>query len=451
MKFIQELKNKKILLVGFAREGISSLNFLRRHFPKSKIGIFDQKKLSDLDQKAQKLIKKDKNLTLFLAQKDFGELKNIAKDFDFIIKSAGIPNKLLPLGIENKLTTQTAIFFDNFSGPIVGITGTKGKSTTSSLIYQIIKTSGKKTILLGNIGAPCLDYLEKIDKSTICVFEISSHQLSTLTKSPSISVILNIYPEHLDYYPNIESYIEAKANITKFQTPKDFLIYNNDDNHVRKIAAKSRAKRISFNQITAEKIKWKTNLEGPANKLNILAASLVGKILKIKPSITKKAIANFKPLPHRLEKVGEYKGITFYNDSLSTIPEATVSALQSLGSKIETLIAGGFDRGIDFKPAARAIIKSKIKNLILFPTTGKKIWQEILKNAPKAEKKYQYLFTAKMKDAVQFSYDHTKAGKICLLSSASPSFGVFKDYADRGNQFKKWVRFYGLEKASKKR
>ena len=169
MKLIQELKNKRILLVGFAREGVSSLNFLRRHFSKSRIGIFDQKTRLDLDKKAQKIINKEQNLILFLTQKDFNDLINISRDFDIIIKSAGIPNKLLPEEIINKVTTQTAIFFDNFPGLIIGVTGTKGKSTTSSLIYQIIKTSGKKTILLGNIGAPCLDYIDKIDKDRVFI------------------------------------------------------------------------------------------------------------------------------------------------------------------------------------------------------------------------------------------------------------------------------------------
>lgn len=446
MKFIQELKNKRILLVGFAREGVSSLSFLRRHFPVKKIGIFDQKNLEDLDPKARILINKDQNLILFLGQTDFSKLKEIALDFDLIIKSAGIPNKLMPSIVVPKVTTQTAIFFDNFSGPIIGVTGTKGKSTTSSLIYEIVKTSGKKTILLGNIGAPCLDYLDKIDKDIICVFEISSHQLSTLTKSSWIAVILNIYPEHLDFYPSLESYIEAKAAITKFQSNKDFLIFNDDDLAVRKIAMQSPAQKISFNHKIANNIKWKTNLEGEANRLNILAASLVGNILKINPNDIKKAISKFKPLPHRLEKIGNYQGITFYNDSLSTIPEAAVSALQSLGKEVETLIAGGFDRGIDFGPVARAIIKSKVKNLILFPTTGEKIWQEILKIESNAAMKYQILFTSKMEEAVKFSFNHTNTGKICLLSNASASFGIFKDYADRGNQFKKYVRIYSLQK-----
>ncbi len=314
----------------------------------------------------------------------------------------------------------------------------------------MLKTGAKKTKLLGNIGVPCLDYLDKIDPDTICVFEISSHQLSTLTKSPWIAVILNIYPEHLDFYPNMTSYIEAKANITKYQTPRDFLIYNDDDEAVKKIASGSLARKTPFTKEMAKKINWKTKLEGEANRLNILAASLVAAILDLDQSQVKEAVANFQPLAHRLEKVGKYKGIIFYNDSLSTIPEAAVKALEALGDKVETLIVGGFDRGIDFSPVAKAIINSKVKNLILFPTTGEKIWQEILKIDPKAEKKYKHLFTANMGEAIKFSYRHTSAGKICLLSNASPSFGVFKDYADRGNQFKKWVKLYGLEKDSKK-
>ncbi|MBI2626276.1 MAG: hypothetical protein HYW69_01640 [Candidatus Nealsonbacteria bacterium] len=310
---------------------------------------------------------------------------------------------------------------DNCPGKIIGITGTKGKSTTSYWIYQVLKSGGLRAHLVGNIGKPVLTSLLKAGKDDIFVYELSSHQLYNLKKSPHIAVLLNIYPEHLDYYKSFKEYALAKANITKYQTKNDYLIYNSKDLLVRKIAGKSRARKIS--------------IQGKYYELNRAAAEAVAKIYKL--PMPKK----LKSLPHRLEYVGKFRGIEFYNDSLSTVPETAIEALDFLGDKAQTMILGGYDRGLSFDGLARRLIKSSIKTLILFPSTGTRIKQAI-ENFQFPISNFQYFSVKDMEKAVKLAYKYTDAGKICLMSPASPSFGVFKDYAQRGDLFKKFVKKY---------
>ena len=406
---LEEFKNKKIVILGYGREGKDTLLFLRKLFPKKKIGLADQK-----------------------FGKDY--LKKL-KDYDVIIKSPGIPFKKLPGSVlgGRKITTQTEIFFNNCPGQIIGITGTKGKSTTASLIYKTLKAGGLKAHLIGNIGKPVLNLLFSATPKDVYVYELSSFQLTNLKKSPHIAVLLNIYQEHLDYYRNFKEYINAKANITLRQNKNDYLIYNSKNKIVRGIAKKSKARKIP--------------IRGEYYDLDKNAARAVGKIFKIPEVIIEKTIKNFKSLPHRLELVGTFKGITFYNDSLATIPEATIAALDRLGDRVETIFLGGFDRGINYKSLAKRVIKSKIKNTILFPTTGKRIWKEIIKENKRQKTKNKKLptsfFANNMQSAVKNAYENTGKGKIALLSCASTSFSIFKDYKDKGNQFKKFVKIFG--------
>jgi len=427
---LEKLRDKKVLILGFGREGKDSFKFLREIFPKKVIGI------ADINSKCPGLAPRSgagKIQTAKLVRWHLGKNYLLAiKKYDLIVKSPGIPLKSIKpyLTKKQKLTSQTDIFFENFPGKIIGVTGTKGKSTTSLLIYKILKKCPKlkrRIHLAGNIGKPVLPYLKKAKKDDIFVYELSSHQLQLLKKSPKIAIFLNIYPEHLDYYRNFKDYVKAKANITKYQTERDFLIYNKGDKIVREIAKKSRVRKIPFS--------------GKYYQQDIRAARIVGKIFKIPKERIEKVIEKFKRLPHRLEYVGKFKGIEFYNDSLSTIPQTTIEALDFLGNKVQTLILGGFDRGVDFNNLAKRILKSKVKTIIFFPKSGKRIFEEL----KKLKAKIDYFFTAKMREAVKISYLKTKKGKICLLSPASPSFGVFKNYKERGNLFKKYVKHYAAK------
>jgi len=432
---IKELENKKIIILGMGREGLETLKFLRKYFPKKIIGVGDQLKLKELNSQTQKIIKKDKKVKKHLGKNYF----SFIKEYDTIIKSPGIPLKKIKSFLKGKqVTSQTKIFFDNCPGKIIGITGTKGKSTTSSLIYKVLKDNGVKAYLIGNIGKPSLSSLS-LNPKNVYIYELSSHQLADLKQSPHISVLLNIYPEHLDYYKTFQNYIKAKERISKYQKKEDFLIYNSESKEIKKIAIKSKSQKIKI-----DSIKLKNNFHKTINPLSIKTAVIIGKIFKIPESKIFKSIKNFKPLPHRLEYVGNYKKISFYNDSLSTVPEASIMALDRLGGQVETIFLGGFDRNLNFKKLAKRIIKSSIKNIIFFPTTGKKIWKEL--STFKKTEGYNVFFTDNMKDAIKIAFKYTHKNKICLLSNASPSFGLFKDYKERGDLFKKYVKKYGKEK-----
>jgi len=406
---LSDLEKKRILILGFGREGEDTFKFLRKMFPKKVIGIADR----------QNIKYKSSNAKCYLGKNYLKAIKN----YDIIVKSPGIPFKILPKSALPKITTQTEIFFNNCPGEIVGITGTKGKSTTSSLIYEILKSGGKKAHLIGNIEKPVLSFLLKATVNDVYVYELSSHQLYNLKKSPHIAVLLNIYSEHLDYYRNFKEYANAKANIIKYQTKNDYLVYNSGDKNVREIAKKSKAKRIP--------------IKGEYYSLDKAAAKAVGKIFKVSSKIIEKVIKGFKPLPHRLELVGKFQGITFYNDALATIPEATIGALEVLGDRVETIMLGGYERNIDFKNLAKKVLKTKIKVVILFPTTGRRIWQTIKQQ--RGVTSLKPFFVDNMMDAVKLAYLHTQKGKICLLSTASPSFSIFRDYKEKGNLFKKQV------------
>jgi len=431
---LNELKDKRVLILGFGREGRDSLRFLKKLFPEKVIGVADQKQFPISNFQFTK--------TKWHLGKNY--LKAL-KNYDIIIKSPGIPAKILRKfrRASQIITSQTEIFFENCPGKIVGITGTKGKSTTASLIYKILKEGGIKAHLVGNIGKPVLNLLFSATPRDVYVYELSSHQLMNLKKSPQIAVFLNIYPEHGDYYQNFKEYLNAKANITRYQKKEDFLVYNSEDKIVEEIAKKSQAKKIPFDATKYEfitNIRNKIPLIGKFNLKNIMAAIAVGKIFGVSDRNIKRAIKKFKSLSHRLEFVGKYKGIEFYNDSLATIPEATIEAIDALGKNLETIILGGYERGQDFKNLARKILESEIETVILFPTTGERIFKEIEKKRKK--RKLKYFFTEKMEEAVRFAYQNTKRGRICLLSPASASFNLFKDYKERGNLFKKWIKIF---------
>ncbi|MEK7172713.1 MAG: UDP-N-acetylmuramoyl-L-alanine--D-glutamate ligase, partial [Patescibacteria group bacterium] len=375
-------------------------------------------------------------------------------EYDLVIKTPGIVLKELSSFRDKEPSSQTEIFFDNFPGLIVGVTGTKGKGTTSTLIYEILKKAGLKVYLGGNIGQPVLQYLLKAKPEDVFVYELSSHQLQSLKKSPPIAVFLNLFSDHLDYYKNFADYHNAKANIAKYQTKNDYLIFNAKDKLVSAISQKAKSLKIDFNQ---DKKYYKTILPGEFNQLNIKAAVAVAGLFMVKPEIIKTAVKNFKGLPHRLEFTGKFKGIEFYNNSMATVPETTILDLQTFNGRPISLIAGGSDKGSDYSLLAKEIAKSSVKNLIILGQgTGERILKEMSgvrppKNLDPAlggsdPRQLRYFQTSAMEEAVKICYQQTPKNGVCLLSPASASFNLFKDYQDRGEQFKKFVKRYANQK-----
>lgn len=407
---LSELKNKRILILGFGREGRDTYAFLKKEGLGSVIGIAD---------KRENIEKEDATMHLGSSY-----MKAIT-EYDIIIRSPGIPLNNIQEYLTEKQTliSQTEIFFSNMKGSIIGITGTKGKSTTASLIYEVLKKEGMQVHLIGNIGKPVLEFLDNNSTDDVFVYELSSFQLAALNTSPHIAVVLNLYEEHLDWHGNLEEYIKAKTNITRFQRADDYLVFNKEDDKVKAIADGSKAQKIGFKENRGKNM--------AASKEPVL---LVAKLFGIPQKTAEKTIQEFKGLEHRLQKVGTYNGITFYNDSLATIPEATIAALDILGKDVQTLIAGGLDRGISYEKLGKRIQNSEIKTLILFPETGKKILQAI--NNPA----FKHIFVDTMQEALNAAFVETENGKICLLSPASSSFNLFKDYEDRGNQFIKYAK-----------
>jgi len=371
------------------------LEFLRKGFPKKILGVGDKQ------EKAKNQISKIKNVKWYLGD---SYLKAIEKH-DVVIKSPGIPihipeiERAFRMG---KITSQTEIFLENYPGKIIGVTGTKGKSTTTTLIYRILKEAGFRVHLGGNIGKPAISFLK-------------------------------------NYYKNFKEYIKAKSNITRWQGEGDILIYNSKDRIVSEIAKKSRAQKI---KIKPEKYSpvFKNIRIKFVPEVNLTAAIETARLFGVSREIIQRAVKKFKTLPHRLEFVGEFKGIRFYNDSSSTNPEATIFALNQLNDKVETLILGGQDRGMDLEKLAKRILKSKIKNLLLFPPSGERVWREFF--SLKKSNRFRAFLVQNMKDTVELAFRLTGRGKVCLLSPASPSFGIFKDYKERGSLFKKYIKRY---------
>jgi len=415
---INQLKDKSILILGFGLEGKSTFAFLRKHFPKKELFIADIDNVKD---------SKLKNVN-WLIGKDY--LSSI-KDFDVVIRSPGIPlNKLKK---HPCVTSQTELFLNNSKATVIGVTGTKGKSTTSSLIYHILKKNNLNAYLIGNIENPALSCLDI--KKGIFVYEMSCHQLDGLKISPNIAVFLNIYPEHLDYYHSFKAYFKAKANIAIHQKPKDLFIFNPKFKLINNLKVSSKRIPILDYEEVFISNPWLMDITHKDNMIAVFKVCenyiTMDKILKV--------LKSFKKLPHRLEYVGEFNNIYFYDDSISTIPESTIYALDKLGDNVETLIIGGQDRGIDFKKLGKRITESKINNLIVFPESGEKILKLV-------KRKIKHYSTSSMEKAVNYCFKNTNKNKICLLSNASPSYGIFKNFKERGDLFKKYIKEYEEKK-----
>lgn len=402
--YLKFLGMKNAYLLGFGKEGEVTKNYLSENFPDLQIGVGD--------------IKTDEH---YLEKQH---------DYDIAVRSPGIAKE----SVKIPYTTASNIFFSYIREmpevKIIGVTGTKGKSTTASLIYHILKLAGKHVELLGNIGEPMLGILsEKITKDAIFVLELSSYQLDDIKFSPDIAVITSLFPEHMDYHRGIKDYYGAKKNIFKFQKKEDTLIFDPKNKKIEALAKTAKSKKVYFTKdipVDDSEI----HLVGKHNKENVRAAIAAVKAFDVSDQFIKKAIRTFNGLPHRLEFVGQFSGIKFYDDAISTTPESTIAAIKSL-PKIGTIFLGGEDRGYSFPQLEKTVKKHEIKNIVLFPDSGNRII--------KHRKGLNILETSSMEEAVKFAYQNTKQGEICLLSCASPSYSLWENFEEKGGQFKFFV------------
>ena len=453
-KLLNYLENKKILILGFGKEGESSYLFLRKHFPEKKLEIVD-KNMNLLTDKPYLL--EDINVEVVLGEDYFRDIDY----FDIVLKTPGISLKDFDISkFENKITSQLELLLEFVPCYTIGVTGTKGKSTTSSLIYQMIKDQGKDVMLLGNIGEPIFNDIDDMKKDTILVLELSSHALEFVKKSPNIAILLNIYEEHLDHYSSMEKYIEAKFNVAKFQSENDIFIYNASNRYMQEfnfdykksdyaiieedselsktLNLKSdnyvliNEDRIYFNKTKLFDSKLNMQLKGKHNENNVLFVLTVAKILNLDMEKAKNTIENFKNLEHRMEFVAEINDVKYYNDSIATIPEATINAVDAL-KNVNTLLVGGKDRGIELNSLYEYLKKSNIENIICLPKTGEYVYNNL-----KDTNKKCYL-VKDMPEAVKLAKEVTKPNTICLLSPAASSYGYFKNFEERGKIYKECV------------
>ena len=449
-ELINYLKDKKILILGFGLEGQSTYKFIREYLKEKIIHISDKE---ENFEKKSELLKQDKNVICISGEK---YLDNLEK-YDVIIKAPGISFMNLDISkFTSKITSQLELLLEFFDVYTIGITGTKGKSTTSTLIYEVLKNQGINCMLLGNIGTPVFEHIDEIKEKMTLVLEMSSHQLEYMKKSTNISVILNIYEEHLDHYKTLEDYAKAKCNIFKYQKENDYFLHSIDseilNKELKKCHITGKEYKISLEDRTSENNKLivkddkvyigdkvlyntlnKRNLLGKYNLSNLMFALAVNEILNLNLSKTIDTINNFQPLPHRIERVGEFNGITYYNDSIATIPEATINSIEAL-ENVNTLIIGGMDRGVNFEKFIEYLNNSKIENLICMPETGHSIGKKI------TNKKIKVYMVETMEDAVNTAKKVTKENMICLLSPAAASYGFFKNFKEKGEIYKKLVR-----------
>lgn len=462
MKLIESIAKQKVLILGFAREGVDTFLYLRKKFPQKEIAIADQTPFKKISQDLRDVLASDRRVIKFFG----GHYLDSLKEYDVIIKSSGIKPHIpevadaTPKG--KLVTSQMQLFFEECKGKIIGITGTKGKSTTSSVIYSVLKAGGKDVHLAGNIGVPVLSMLHKANANTLFVLELSSYQLMGLRLSPHIAVVQNIVQEHIDYHKTFEAYVNAKRNIVHFQNEADVVIYNASHTQPKEFASLSKAKKIPFSSLFIEdngcfleddNLVYHHNgkqqiimpakdipLKGVFNIDNVMPAIIVGKLFCVSKKDIVCGIKHFIPLEHRLEFVGKRGDISFYNDSLCTVPEAAIAAIKSFGTSDIVLIAGGFDRDQNYKELAQEILTHHVHGLVLFPTTGTRIWNEVIQHVKVKHQAPQHAFVEDMKSAVHKAFEMSGRKGVILLSPASPSFGLFKDYADRGKQFKEEIK-----------
>ncbi|MFA4996136.1 MAG: UDP-N-acetylmuramoyl-L-alanine--D-glutamate ligase [Patescibacteria group bacterium] len=461
-----DLKDKKVAILGLGIEGMALLKYLDGKT--SNITILDRLSVSEIIQNleegeradAENLIRKYKIIS---GEKYMDDLSG----FDVVFRSPGISiNHPKLQEAEEKgaiISSQIKLFFDLCPAMIIGVTGTKGKGTTSSLIFEILKKSSQFSVLssqsnpnvyiAGNIGYPAITLIPQLKSDDIVILELSSFQLMDLEKSPHMAVVTNLTVDHLDYHKDVDEYQDAKKSILKFQSKNDFAVLNSDstfDSDFINNETRSSIKYFSHTEDKDAVVKDGKVVLDPKNKSiticdenniklfgrhnleNIAAASIVAEILGVDFDVIKKVVAEFKGLPHRLELVSEIDGIKFINDSFATNPEPTIAAVDSF-SENKVLILGGSSKGANFDELSKKIVKSNVSSVVTIGIEGEKIENSLSKN------KYDGTIIQggnSIEEIIVNAKKLAKSGDVIIFSPACASFDMFKNYKDRGEKFK---------------
>ncbi len=443
------VRGKKVLLLGFGREGASTCRILMKN------KVYQELAVADQEDKSHQL----ESDIRFITGPDY---QRAMDEYDVVFKSPGI---VLERPLEEyscQILSQTEVFFRLYRNQIIGITGTKGKSTTATLLHHIFTTAGRKTILAGNIGIPAFDHMDEIQEDTEIIFELSCHQLEHITESPHISILLNIYEEHLDHYGSMGQYVRAKEQIYRNQEEKDILFCNRQC-APREGRCRSRVILVEdFGQqaqsapqeknqdirLFGGEICWgkerfsipekEIHLMGHHNYFDIAFVYGVCKLKGLTEAEFAEGLRTYEPLPHRLQFLGEKEGIRYYDDSISTIGNTTIQALETL-EDADTVLIGGMDRGIDYGDLIQYLSSSPIAHIILMEDTGKRIYEEIRSQHPEFQHPERLILTHHLEDAVGQAKRITERGKSCILSPAAASYGIFQNFEERGEVFKALV------------
>ena len=410
----KRLRGKRILILGFGREGKSSLAFIQKYLPHATIGVADKNAdaLKDLT-----------GVAVYSGENYFDAIN----DYDIVLKTPGI--SLLGKDVDlSKITSQTDLFLEEFHSQIIGVTGTKGKSTTSTLIYHLLKESGRDAILAGNIGIPIFDIIEQITNKSIIVFELSAHQLQYIHRSPHIGILLNVFEEHLDHFGTFEAYRDAKLNIIRKMGEADWAVTSDEFCYE---AEAMMVRSLSY-QYYDFGVDWDAiPLKGEHNRLNVKAALCAINAFGVPVDEVLPHLYTFQPLEHRQELVGTFGGVTFYNDSISTIPQATIAALQTI-KNVTFLLLGGYDREIDYTPLIDYLKKNPVKHILYTGKAGNRMYEMLQHAGYQGDiKNFKDL-----NEAFEIIKNLSENGDVCLLSPAAASYDQYRNFEERGRFFK---------------
>lgn len=458
IEFNNYLRGKKVAIIGVGVSNLPLIDYL--HDLKSEVTVFDGKEIDNIDKKVvDKLV-------------DYGMMFSFGKNyldklvgFDIIFRSPSCLPTVPELQKEAErgaiITTEVEMVIELCPGLVIGVTGSDGKTTTTTLIYEILKEEGYHTYVGGNIGTPLFTKIGEMVPDDIVVLELSSFQLMNMKISPSISVITNITPNHLNIHSDMEEYVEAKKNIFKYQDENGLVILNYDNEITREAAKEAPGKVVLFSSknkipdgyiVDDGKIKVCENglrkhvfdtknmkLRGVHNFENACSAIIATKEL-VKPETVNKVLTEFNGVEHRLELVKETKSrVKWYNDSVSSSPTRTIAGLNAFALKNIILIAGGYDKNLDYEVLAKPILDN-CKALILLGQTSDKIEKAVKDELKRSKKEFPIYRCESLKQTIITANDISKKGDVVLFSPASASFDMFKNFAERGDLFKAYVK-----------